>query len=68
MAQQLLLWCSWMKFIRFEITTEPNNGGDEGMKTQWKNRRGLVKYGIAYLLGVPVTLLVIIFIISRGCG
>lgn len=57
-----------MVFIRVGITTEPNNGSSEGMKTQWKNRRGLVKYGIAYLLGVPVTLLVIIFIISRGCG
>lgn len=57
-----------MVFIRVGIITEPNNGSSEGMKTQWKNRRGLIKYGIAYLLGVPVTLLVIIFIISRGCG
>jgi len=38
------------------------------MKSHWNNRRGLVKYGIAYLLGVPITLLVIIFIISRGCA
>jgi hypothetical protein len=28
---------------------------------------GIIKYGIAYLLGVPVTLLIIIFVISRGC-
>lgn len=38
------------------------------MKAHWHQRRGLIKYGIAYLLGVPVTLLVIIFIISRGCS
>jgi hypothetical protein len=37
------------------------------MKMQWQNRRGIIKYGIAYLLGVPVTLLVVMFIISRGC-
>lgn len=28
---------------------------------------GIIKYGIAYLLGVPVTLLVLIFLVSRGC-
>jgi hypothetical protein len=28
---------------------------------------GIIKYGIAYLLGVPVTLLIIIFVLSRGC-
>lgn len=67
-AQQLLLSCLWMVFIRLGITTEPSNRSNEAMKTQWKNRRGLIKYGIAYLLGVPVTLLVIIFIISRGCS
>lgn len=38
------------------------------MKSNWQNRRGIIKYGIAYLLGVPLSLLVIIFIISRGCG
>lgn len=38
------------------------------MKAHWNNRRGLIKYGIAYLLGIPVTLLVIIFVISRGCA
>jgi hypothetical protein len=37
------------------------------MKTHWNKRRGLIKYGIGYLLGVPVILLVIIFVISRGC-
>ena len=38
------------------------------MKAHCSNRRGLIKYGIAYLLGVPITLLVIVFIISRGCA
>jgi hypothetical protein len=31
------------------------------------NEEGLIKYGIAWLLGVPVTVLVIIFLLSRGC-
>lgn len=38
------------------------------MKNLPHRRSGLIKYGIAYLLGVPVFLLVIIFIISRGCA
>lgn len=37
------------------------------MRKSFPPRQGLIKYGIAWLLGVPVTLLVIIFIISRGC-
>jgi hypothetical protein len=37
------------------------------VKKLTQRRNGLIKYGIAYLLGVPVFLLVIIFIISRGC-
>lgn len=37
------------------------------MKAFPNSRRGIIKYGIAYLLGVPVSLLIIIFIISRGC-
>jgi hypothetical protein len=28
---------------------------------------GVIKYGIAYLLGVPLSLLVLIFLVSRGC-
>jgi hypothetical protein len=31
------------------------------------NEQGIIKYGIAWLLGVPVTLLIIIFILFRGC-
>jgi hypothetical protein len=30
-------------------------------------RQGIIKYGIAWLLGVPLTLLVIIFLLARGC-
>jgi hypothetical protein len=28
---------------------------------------GIVKYGIAWLLGVPVSLLLLIFLASRAC-
>lgn len=28
---------------------------------------GIVKYGIAWLLGVPLSLLVLIFLASRAC-
>lgn len=35
--------------------------------TNRSHRSGIIKYGIAWLLGVPLSLLVIIFIISRGC-
>jgi hypothetical protein len=28
---------------------------------------GIVKYGIAWLLGVPLSLLVVIFLFSRAC-
>jgi hypothetical protein len=30
-------------------------------------RQGIAKYAIAWLLGVPATLLIIIFILARGC-
>ncbi len=29
--------------------------------------QGIVKYGIAWMLGVPVSLLVLIFLASRAC-
>jgi len=38
------------------------------MSLKWKHRRGLIKYGIAYLLGVPVILLLIVFVLFRGCA
>ncbi len=28
---------------------------------------GIIKYGIAWLLGVPISLLVLIFLASRAC-
>lgn len=28
---------------------------------------GILKYGVAWMLGVPVTLLVAIFLLSRAC-
>jgi hypothetical protein len=32
-----------------------------------RGEEGIIKYGIGYLLGVPVSLLIIIFLVSRGC-
>lgn len=32
-----------------------------------KQEDGIVKYGIAWLLGVPVSLLILIFLVSRAC-
>ena len=31
------------------------------------NEEGIIKYGIAWFLGVPISLLVVIFILARGC-
>jgi hypothetical protein len=35
--------------------------------TPQNNEEGLIKYGIAWLLGVPLSLLILIFLLSRGC-
>jgi hypothetical protein len=32
-----------------------------------KREDGIIKYGIAWLLGVPVSVLVLIFLASRAC-
>jgi len=32
-----------------------------------KNEDGIIKYGIAYLLGVPLSVLILIFLVSRAC-
>jgi hypothetical protein len=32
-----------------------------------KQEDGIIKYGIAWLLGVPVSLLILIFLVSRAC-
>jgi hypothetical protein len=31
------------------------------------NEEGIIKYGIAWLLGVPVSVLVLVFLVSRAC-
>lgn len=31
------------------------------------NEDGLIKYGIAWLLGVPLSVLVVIFLLARAC-
>ena len=32
-----------------------------------KNEDGIIKYGIAYMLGVPLSVLIIVFLLFRGC-
>ena len=32
-----------------------------------KQEDGIIKYGIAWMLGVPVSLLILVFLVSRGC-
>jgi hypothetical protein len=32
-----------------------------------REETGIIKYGIAWLLGVPVSLLILIFLFSRAC-
>jgi len=31
------------------------------------NEDGIIKYGIAWMLGVPLSVLVVIFLLSRAC-
>lgn len=33
----------------------------------FKQEDGIIKYGIAWLLGVPVSVLVVVFLLSRAC-
>lgn len=37
------------------------------MDSQKSERGGLIKYAIAWVLGVPLSLLIIIFLLARGC-
>jgi hypothetical protein len=37
------------------------------MKTQWKREQGKIGYILAWALGIPVPLLLIIFLL-RGCN
>lgn len=32
-----------------------------------RNEDGIIKYGIAWFLGVPISVLVLIFLLARGC-
>ena len=40
--------------------------GDEG-DMNLNEETGIIKYGIAWLLGVPVSVLIVIFLLSRAC-
>ncbi len=37
------------------------------MHSNHKDEKGVIKYGIAWMLGVPVSLLLVIFLFSRAC-
>ena len=39
---------------------------DEG-DMKLNEETGIIKYGIAWLLGVPVSVLIVIFLLSRAC-
>jgi hypothetical protein len=32
-----------------------------------REETGIIKYGIAWLLGVPVSVLILVFLVSRAC-
>jgi hypothetical protein len=49
------------------LSPQQNLKGQTVMNMLPPPRQGIAKYFIAWLLGVPVTLLIIIFIIARGC-
>jgi hypothetical protein len=36
-------------------------------RNRLENDEGIIKYGIAWMLGVPISVLVVIFLLSRGC-
>jgi hypothetical protein len=36
-------------------------------RNRFENEEGIIKYGIAWMLGVPISVLVIIFVLARGC-
>jgi hypothetical protein len=36
-------------------------------RNRFENEEGLIKYGIAWMLGVPISVLAVIFLLSRGC-
>jgi hypothetical protein len=37
------------------------------MHSNHDNEKGVIKYGIAWMLGVPVSLLIVIFLLARAC-
>lgn len=37
------------------------------MHSNLNNEKGVIKYGIGWMLGVPVSLLLVIFLFSRAC-
>ena len=41
--------------------------GETLMRSNHGNEQGIIKYGIAWLLGVPVSLLIVIFVLARAC-
>lgn len=45
----------------------PGCSTTEGGADELKQEDGIIKYGIAWMLGVPVSLLILVFLVSRGC-
>jgi hypothetical protein len=39
----------------------------EALLMKLDNQNGIIKYAIAWWLGVPVSLLIVIFLFARGC-
>jgi hypothetical protein len=46
---------------------QQRNSRRKGETMNLKREEGIIKYGIAWLLGVPLSLLVLIFLVMRGC-
>jgi hypothetical protein len=40
---------------------------ERGRDVRLSKEDGIIKYGIAWLLGVPLSVLVVIFLLSRAC-
>lgn len=37
------------------------------MQPNHDSEQGIIKYGIAWMLGVPASLLIVIFLLARAC-
>jgi hypothetical protein len=56
-----------MQFALLARTSQTRGKHRKDREMDWKQEDGIIKYGIAWLLGVPVSVLVLIFLASRAC-